>query len=122
MATTMTAMSTRSFHGEAEAAGWDALAAGRGTFRRLEAAFPAMMEGLDALLTPSAPGEAPEGLSFTGDPVFNATWTALHVPCVTIPAGTGPKGLPLGVQIVARHGEDRDVLAWSQWLAAALAG
>ena len=43
------------------------------------------------------------------------------MPCVTVPAGTGPDGLPLGIQIVGRRGEDRAALAWAQWVAAALA-
>ncbi len=92
----------------------------RATFARCQAAFPAAMEGLDILLTPAAPGEAPEGLGWTGDPAFNFIWTALHVPCVTVPAGTGPNGMPLGLQIVARRGEDRVALAWAQWVASAL--
>jgi Asp-tRNA(Asn)/Glu-tRNA(Gln) amidotransferase A subunit family amidase len=90
------------------------------TFARLQAAFPSVMEGVDVLLTPSAPGEAPVGLGSTGDPVFNHIWTSLHLPCVTVPAGPGPGGVPLGVQIVARRAEDRACLAWSQWIAAAL--
>ena len=74
----------------------------------------------DILLTPSAPGEAPNGLEWTGDPAFNYLWTALHVPCVTVPAGQGPTGMPLGVQIVGRAGDDRATLAWAQWVAAAI--
>jgi Asp-tRNA(Asn)/Glu-tRNA(Gln) amidotransferase A subunit family amidase len=89
-------------------------------FDRAQRAFPACMEGLDALVTPSAPGQAPAGLEWTGDPVFNLIWTSLHVPCVTVPAGTGPDGLPLGIQIVTRIGEDRQALAWAQWVAAAI--
>jgi Asp-tRNA(Asn)/Glu-tRNA(Gln) amidotransferase A subunit family amidase len=83
-------------------------------------AFPAAMEGLDILITPSAPGEAPEGVEWTGDPSFNYIWTTLRVPCVTVPAGTGPKGLPLGIQIVGRAGDDRAVLAWAAWVQNAL--
>lgn len=92
----------------------------RRCFASAQAAFDAVLEGLDVLLTPSAPGQAPEGLSWTGDPVFNFIWTSLHVPCVTVPAGTGPDGLPLGIQIVGRRNEDRAVLAWAQWVASAL--
>ncbi len=89
-------------------------------FERAQREFPACMEGLDALVTPSAPGQAPAGLGWTGDPVFNLIWTSLHVPCVTVPAGAGPAGLPLGIQIVTRIGEDRQALAWAQWVAAAI--
>ena len=89
-------------------------------FARTRAGFPAAMERLDILLTPSAPGEAPKGLEWTGDPAFNFIWTSLGVPCVTVPAGTGPHGLPLGIQVVGRAGEDRAVLAWAQWVAAAI--
>jgi amidase len=91
-----------------------------GVFESTQRAFPAAMEGLDVLVTPSAPGEAPAGLDWTGDPAFNLIWTSLHVPCVTVPAGAGPNGLPLGIQIVGRQGEDRAVLAWAQWVAAAI--
>jgi Asp-tRNA(Asn)/Glu-tRNA(Gln) amidotransferase A subunit family amidase len=89
-------------------------------FDRAQRAFPTCMEGLDALVTPSAPGPAPAGLEWTGDPAFNLIWTSLHVPCVTVPAGSGPDGLPLGIQIVTRIGEDRQALAWAQWVAAAI--
>jgi Asp-tRNA(Asn)/Glu-tRNA(Gln) amidotransferase A subunit family amidase len=89
-------------------------------FERAQRAFPQCMDGLDVLVTPSAPGQAPAGLEWTGDPIFNLIWTSLHVPCVTVPAGTGPDGLPLGIQIVARQGEDRQALAWAQWVASAI--
>lgn len=96
------------------------LARAYAVFARAQAAFPQATEGLDILLTPAAPGEAPKGLGWTGDACFNFVWTSLHVPCVAVPAGNGPNGLPLGVQIVGRHGEDRATLAWAQWIAAAL--
>ena len=92
------------------------------TFASTQAAFAAAMRDLDILVTPSAAGEAPAGIEWTGDPVFNYIWTSLHVPCVTVPVGTGPHGLPLGIQIVGRRGADRIVLAYAQWVASALAG
>jgi Asp-tRNA(Asn)/Glu-tRNA(Gln) amidotransferase A subunit family amidase len=88
---------------------------------KLRSSFPATIEDLDILITPAATGQAPEGLASTGDSAFNSLWTALHVPAVTVPAGKGPDGLPLGIQIVARRGADREALAWAQWIASALA-
>lgn len=90
-------------------------------FESTQQAFPDVLDGLDVLVTPSAPGEAPHGLDWTGDPAFNFIWTSLHVPCVTVPVGTGPNGLPLGIQIVGRRNDDRAVLAWAEWVRAALA-
>ena len=92
----------------------------RAAFDGARRAFPPATEGFDVLVTPAAPGEAPAGLDWTGNPVFNALWTGLHVPCVTVPAGTGPNGMPLGLQVVGRVGEDRSVLAWARWIAASL--
>ena len=77
------------------------------------AGFGDVLDGLDVLLTPSAPGEAPVGLGATGDPVFNRLWTALGVPCISVPGLTGPMGMPVGVQVVGRWGDDRHTLAAS---------
>jgi Asp-tRNA(Asn)/Glu-tRNA(Gln) amidotransferase A subunit family amidase len=73
------------------------------------------MRELDFLLTPSAPGEAPDTLDTTGSSLFNRVWTLLGVPCVTLPCGVGPNGLPLGVQLVGRYDADMQLLAWAQW-------
>ena len=86
-------------------------------FTEARRALPAAMDGYDIILTPSAPGEAPHGLGWTGDPVFNSLWTGLLVPCVTVPVGAGPAGLPLGLQVVGRTGDDAATLHWSNWLA-----
>ena len=64
--------------------------------------------GLDVVLTPSAPGEAPEGLHTTGDAIFNRMWTLLHGPNIGIPCGMGPRNLPVGVTLVGpRFGDAR---------------
>lgn len=76
---------------------------------------------VDVLLTLGAPGEAPQGITGTGNSLFNRMWTLLGVPCVTVPAGTGPQGLPLGVQIVGAYDDDERVLRLAEWIRQALA-
>jgi len=71
---------------------------------------------LDVLLAPSAPGEAPVGLAATGDPIFCRMWTVLHVPAINLPCGVGPQGLPLGLQIIGRRGDDGRALAVADWV------
>jgi Asp-tRNA(Asn)/Glu-tRNA(Gln) amidotransferase A subunit family amidase len=73
------------------------------------------LSGLDALLTPSAPGEAPVGLASTGDPIFNRVVTLLGFPAVNLPAGRGPTGLPLGVQLVGAPLGEAALLAVATW-------
>lgn len=69
----------------------------------------------DVLLVPSARGEAPKGLTTTGDAVFNQIWTALHTPAVTVPVFTGPAGLPMGAQLIGPYGADIKTLACAEW-------
>ena len=64
----------------------------------------------DAIICPSTPGEAPQGMG-TGSPIFQVTWTLLGVPCINLPTGFGPKGLPVGVQLVGRRFDDARLLA-----------
>ena len=79
-------------------------------------------KGLDVLLTPSATGEAPEGLDSTGDTSFNilATWT--HVPCVTLPVFKGPSGLPVGLQLVGHRCQDHRLFEISRAALSVLSG
>ena len=89
--------------------------------RACRGVFADLMSEVDMLLTPSAPGEAPEGIAHTGSSIFNRNWTLLGVPCVTIPAGRGPKGLPVGVQLVGRDDDDERVLRCAHWATNVLA-
>lgn len=72
--------------------------------------FQQAMSGIDALLTFSAPGEAPRLEEGTGASTFNRIWTTLGAPCLTLPAGVARNGLPLGVQFVSSHGQDETLL------------
>ena len=75
-----------------------------------------LFAGADIILTPSAPGAAPRGIGATGDPAFNRRWTALHMPCVSVPVHRSSSGLPVGVQVVARVGEDVAALSAALWI------
>jgi Asp-tRNA(Asn)/Glu-tRNA(Gln) amidotransferase A subunit family amidase len=91
----------------------------RTALRRAERARAAAHEwagGFDAILTLPAPGQAPKGLGSTGSAIFNGLWTLLYMPCLTLPAGEGPDGLPVGIQLVGRRHDDRRLLDIGLWV------
>jgi Asp-tRNA(Asn)/Glu-tRNA(Gln) amidotransferase A subunit family amidase len=94
----------------------DRRAAAREQAERCRSELDATFENVDALLTPAAVGEAPEGLGATGDPIFCRIWTLLGVPCLSLPVLKGPAGLPVGLQIVGRRGHDAELLAAAAWI------
>lgn len=69
---------------------------------------------VDILLTPSTDGEAPVDLENASVSTFNRIWTLMHGPAMTLPAGEGPDRMPLGVQLVARQGEDAKLIAYAR--------
>jgi Asp-tRNA(Asn)/Glu-tRNA(Gln) amidotransferase A subunit family amidase len=76
----------------------------------------------DAIITPAAPGEAPAGVHATGSPAFNVLWTLVGTPAVTLPVARGSSGLPIGLQVVGRFGEDARLMRVARWLQRHLAG
>lgn len=96
-------------------------------YQKARARIPVLNEALDelfsryaAVLTPSAPGTAPQGLDSTGDPAFCTLWTFCGVPAINLPLMRGSDGLPLGVQLVGARGDDARLLRTARWLAAAI--
>jgi amidase len=53
----------------------------------------------------------------TGDPLLCRPWTLLGVPALAVPAGSGPAGAPIGVQLVAPAGGDGALLVAGAWAA-----
>lgn len=86
------------------------------TASQARAQFQHLMGGFDVLLAPSAPGVAPAGLAFTGNPLFSRVWSLLGAPCVHVPCGSGEHGLPLGVTVVGPRWGDLVALSAAQML------
>ena len=75
----------------------------------------------DVLLAPSASGEAPLGLNATGNASHCLIWTSTHVPCMTLPLFSGPNGLPVGAQLIAKRNDDRLLFEVARWVTANVA-
>lgn len=88
----------------------------RGIVDDFTAALDRVFDGFDAVLTPAAPGPAPAGLDATGDPVFCSLWTLCGVPAVSLPLLEDRSGMPIGVQLVGRKGQDSMLLRTAHWL------
>jgi Asp-tRNA(Asn)/Glu-tRNA(Gln) amidotransferase A subunit family amidase len=82
---------------------------------RLNESIDDVFDEFDAILTPAAHGEAPRG-DATGSPAFCTAWTYLGTPAVTVPLLRGESGLPIGVQLVGRRGNDAKLLRTARWL------
>lgn len=82
----------------------------------LSAALDEILNRCDAILVPSAPGPAPRGFESTGDSIFNGLFTFTGHPAVTLPVLKDTAGMPMGVQLVGRRGEDARLLRTSRWL------
>lgn len=73
------------------------------------------LEQYDFILTPAAPGIAPKGIQSSGESIVNRNWTALGVPCITLPTGNA-EGMPIGIQLVGKQNQDMALLKWAQWI------
>lgn len=82
----------------------------------LYAGLSEILKRADAILTPAAPGPAPEGLASTGSAIFNGLWTLTGMPAITLPLLQTQDGLPMGVQLVGRRGDDARLLRTARWL------
>jgi Asp-tRNA(Asn)/Glu-tRNA(Gln) amidotransferase A subunit family amidase len=81
----------------------------------LRHSFSDVFTGIDAVLSVPAFGEAPPGLSDTGDAAFCTPWTFLGLPAITLPVGFGPAGLPLGIQLTGANREDFKLARIASW-------
>ncbi len=78
--------------------------------KQLRLQITKLFNNFDCLLTPSASGPAPVGITATGDPRFSLIWTYTGCPTVTLPATLSKRGLPLGLQLVGAPTRDSALL------------
>jgi Asp-tRNA(Asn)/Glu-tRNA(Gln) amidotransferase A subunit family amidase len=90
------------------------------TAARCRVRFDQIAREFAAVLTLSAPGEAPRART-QGDNTLNRDWTLLHVPCINIPVGLGPNRMPIGLTLTGPRYSDRRLLAVAAAIAAMFA-
>ena len=89
--------------------------------KSLEGFFNNFFEDFDAILSPSAAGEAPlMSAGHTGDPIFCTIWTLAGLPCLNLPIMQGENGLPIGVQLIGRAKDDARLVRTANWLMTSL--
>jgi Asp-tRNA(Asn)/Glu-tRNA(Gln) amidotransferase A subunit family amidase len=94
----------------------DALA----TMASASAFFSTFFHDYDAVIAPSAAGEAPKFGTGTGDSIFCTIWTLCGLPAVNLPLLVGEHGLPVGVQLIGPTERDDRLLRTANWLLEAL--
>jgi len=75
------------------------------------------LSGYDAVLDIATGGSALKGLDTIDRPDHALIWTLCGLPAVSIPVASGPEGMPLGLQLVARRYNDLLLLELLNWLA-----
>jgi Asp-tRNA(Asn)/Glu-tRNA(Gln) amidotransferase A subunit family amidase len=78
--------------------------------------FAAFFHDYDAIIAPSALGEAPMLDDGIGDPICSTIWTFAGLPCISLPWLNGESGLPAGVQLIGSAEEDDRLLRTAAWL------
>ncbi|MCK9552651.1 amidase [Aquamicrobium sp.] len=76
----------------------------------------ALFSNVDLLISPTVYGEAPEGHAYAGNPQLQELWTMLHLPSLSLPAGKGSSGLPLGLQVIGQRFQDDALLSTALWI------
>jgi len=77
---------------------------------RVRAVYAGLKGKFDATISLSAPGAAPKGLEWTGDPLFTVHTSLISMPTLSLPV-LEDDGLPLGLQVVGFTDDDADLFA-----------
>jgi Asp-tRNA(Asn)/Glu-tRNA(Gln) amidotransferase A subunit family amidase len=80
--------------------------------RKLESFF----NNYDIIITLTTSGEAPEGLHSMNEKDSILIWTMCGVPVMNVPLFVGPKGLPFGLQLIAKRYDDPFLIQFALFL------
>ncbi len=78
--------------------------------QRIREVYAALHSACDACMTLAAPGAAPVGLDWTGNPIFTVPTSLLGVPSLSLPVFK-EDGLPLGLQLIGFTDRDADLFS-----------
>jgi aspartyl-tRNA(Asn)/glutamyl-tRNA(Gln) amidotransferase subunit A len=89
--------------------------------RRLRREVDALLASGDCLVLPTVSGPAPAP-DTTGDASFQAPFSLLGLPAISLPSGLSADGLPLGLQLVGPAFGEASLLAAAAWCERVLGG
>ena len=78
---------------------------------RVRRIYANLADSFDLCISLTAPGAAPKGLGWTGDPSFVVPGSLLGVPAISLPVLTAEDGMPLGLQLLGFINEDAKLFA-----------
>ncbi len=78
--------------------------------------FAELFLEFDAVIAPSATGQAPKFGQGTGDPIFSTIWTLAGLPSLNLPVLMGETGLPIGLQLIGSTETDDRLLRTASWV------
>jgi aspartyl-tRNA(Asn)/glutamyl-tRNA(Gln) amidotransferase subunit A len=82
--------------------------------RRLRRHAAGLFADVDCLVLPTASNVAPEP-STTGDTRFQALWSLVGLPALSLPSGLSTARLPFALQLVAAHWQEATLLGAGRW-------
>ncbi|MFP6732854.1 MAG: amidase [Rhodospirillales bacterium] len=78
---------------------------------RIRELYASLADGIDLCASLAAPGAAPKGLGWTGDPSFVVPGSLLGAPTLSLPVLTAEDGMPLGLQLLGFMNQDSELFA-----------